>query len=212
MELLLIFFGSFFVAFSGALTPGPLLTVTIAHTIKRGVSAGPLVVAGHMILEIGMLVFIVLGLQKYILIPSVMKTIFIIGGLILFFMGYSFIKNRKEMVIKKENESKSKMFSSPLASGIAASFSNPYWSIWWVTIGLGYVIKSLRFGILGIGLFFAGHILADFVWYYFISFSFSKGKKYININKYQIFILLCGIFLIFFGIWFFIEGLKKQGY
>jgi hypothetical protein len=29
------------------------------------------------------------------------------------------------------------------------SLSNPYWTIWWVTIGLGWMQKSLVYGVAG---------------------------------------------------------------
>jgi len=56
----------------------------------------------------------------------------------------------------------------PLISGILMSVANPYWIIWWATIGL--VIFSIHpVWFLGIAFFFAGHILADLVWYSLIA-------------------------------------------
>src|SRR3972149_5217323 len=49
----------------------------------------------------------------------------------------------------------------PVADGIIASISNPYWSLWWATIGLGYLALSSGQGLTGVAFFFAGHILAD---------------------------------------------------
>jgi len=42
---------SFVVALSGALMPGPLLTVTVGEATRRGFWAGPLIILGHGILE-----------------------------------------------------------------------------------------------------------------------------------------------------------------
>ena len=47
-----IFGGSFTLALSGVLMPGPLLTVTIAESARRGFWAGPLLMTGHSILEL----------------------------------------------------------------------------------------------------------------------------------------------------------------
>ena len=45
--------------------------------------------------------------------------------------------------------------------GALMSVANPYWTIWWATIGLGYILHCMRFGAWGIFFFFVGHILAD---------------------------------------------------
>ena len=42
---------SFIVALSGALMPGPLLTVTVGEAARRGFWAGPLIMVGHALLE-----------------------------------------------------------------------------------------------------------------------------------------------------------------
>ena len=54
MTLVVIFFSSFMIALSGALMPGPLLTVTISEATRRGTVAGPLMILGHGILELAL--------------------------------------------------------------------------------------------------------------------------------------------------------------
>ena len=44
ISLIAIFSSSFVIALSGALMPGPLLTVTVSESPQRGVVTGPLVV------------------------------------------------------------------------------------------------------------------------------------------------------------------------
>ena len=41
LELAAIFGGSFVLALSGVLMPGPILTMTVAESAKRGAKAGP---------------------------------------------------------------------------------------------------------------------------------------------------------------------------
>ena len=49
-----IFFASFGLAFSGAMMPGPLLTVTISESPRKGFITGPLLILGHAVLEVAL--------------------------------------------------------------------------------------------------------------------------------------------------------------
>ena len=69
-KLTAIFISSFIIALSGALMPGPVLTITISESTKRGFIAGPLIVLGHAILEISLLVLLVLGFADLINNPA----------------------------------------------------------------------------------------------------------------------------------------------
>ena len=62
IPLLTLFITSFCIALSGALMPGPLLTVTISETTRRGLLVGPLLIVGHSILELVLVVILLLAL------------------------------------------------------------------------------------------------------------------------------------------------------
>ncbi|MDD5065863.1 MAG: LysE family transporter [bacterium] len=208
MSLSIIFITSFLVALSGALMPGPLLTVTIAYSLRRGFWSGPLVVLGHAILELILLLGIVLGLADLLRVPMVIRIISVIGGLALICMGADFIRSFRKIKIGPDRTELQKMTFNPLFGGIVISLSNPYWIIWWVTIGLVYMTRAMKLGFFGIAAFYLGHILADLAWYSVISFGFGKGKVLIKNTVYHLIILFCGIFLAFFGLWFLYDGFK----
>jgi len=93
--------------------------------------------------------------------------------------------------------------------GVIASISNPYWILWWTTIGLGYLVAAMKLGVGGVIIFFLGHITADFAWYSIVSLGVSRGKALIKDKPYQMIIRLCGLLLLGFGIWFL---LAAKGY
>jgi threonine/homoserine/homoserine lactone efflux protein len=97
----------------------------------------------------------------------------------------------------------------PVLGGILFSISNPYWILWWATIGLGYITLSLQKGLLGITSFFSGHILADLVWYSLISAAVAGGRKFLSDRVYSGIIVACGIFLLGLGVYFLYYGLFK---
>lgn len=201
MGLLLIGFSSFIIALSGALVPGPLFSITVAESAKRGASAGPLIIIGHGLLEISLITLIILGITPFLSSLSAKTIICAVGGLVLIYMGYRLIKDAgaARLFLTGGEEKKG---LHPVFTGIVGSVSNPYWSIWWVTIGLGYLVSSLKFGFLGVIVFFIGHIMADLAWYSLISFAVARGKKMMGDRGYRSLLYACGVFLVFFGIWF----------
>jgi threonine/homoserine/homoserine lactone efflux protein len=205
--LLTIFISSFVIALSGALMPGPLLTVTISESSRRGFITGPLLIAGHAILELALVVALLLGLAPFFQQPSVFITVAIAGSLILFWMALGMFRSLPSIHLSwKEEHERS---NHPMISGILMSVANPYWIIWWATIGLGYILYSWQFGFLGIAFFFAGHILADLGWYSLISAAVAGGRNFLTDRLYKGLIAACAVFLILFACYFAYAGIQK---
>ena len=132
-----------------------------------------------------------------------MGIIALVGGGMLLWMGVDMVRSAGGLSLKKERASNpSRATAHPVLIGILASISNPYWTLWWATIGLGYLVAAMKFGFLGVAIFFAGHITADYAWYALISLGISRGKRLLKDKTYQIMIRICGLFLVGFGAWF----------
>lgn len=189
------------IALSGALMPGPLFTVTVADSAKRGFISGPLLIGGHAILELALIVAVILGLGPVLEIPAVMAVVALLGGLILLWMGAGMYRGASGLSLETGAGS-DRGVSNPVLTGILASISNPYWIIWWATIGLGYLVAARKSGAVGVAVFFAGHILADLAWYSIISFTVSRGVRIMSDRTYRIIIRCCGFILAGFGFWF----------
>lgn len=227
MDILAIFSTAFIVAFSGALMPGPLLTFTIAETARRGFLAGPLVILGHAILEIVLILALVGGLSFILTTTGVSHFIAVAGGVFLMYMGAGMVRDAAagRMSLKMyRREGRHGTLSvnpglaqvsgmqrnmHPVLGGILFSISNPYWILWWATIGLGYITLSLQMGVLGITSFFSGHILADLAWYSLISAAVAGGRKFLSDRVYSGIIMVCGIFLFGLGFYFLYYGFFK---
>lgn len=208
MEVAAIFTSSFVLAFSGAMMPGPLLTVTITESARQGFIAGPLIILGHALLELLLVVALLLGLASVLTIPRVGSTIAIVGGGFLLYMGLTMAKEAHQgklrLELPKAEGSTLEPVSNreglhPVAAGIFVSLSNPYWSLWWATLGLGYITLSLKEGTAGLVSFFTGHILADLLWYSLIAGAVVAGRRFLSQRIYQRILVLCGLFLICLG-------------
>jgi threonine/homoserine/homoserine lactone efflux protein len=209
MDLIKILFTSYLIAFSGAMVPGPLLTITISKTAEIGFKAGPILILGHGILELILIIIITMGAAPFLQNNTVLITIAFIGSTFLMIMAIGMLKSIPNLTLdltKKENEKEN---SNIIMSGALLSLANPYWIIWWATIGLGYILVSQKFGLLGIIIFFIGHIMGDLTWYSIISYTITKGEKFFTDKTYKILIGTCGIFLIFFAVSFIYYGIGK---
>jgi len=90
--------------------------------------------------------------------------------------------------------------------GILTSLSNPYWYLWWATIGAALLIESLKNGAVGPPVFYVGHILSDLVWYTIVSVILWKGRKLIVGTGYKVLIMVCALFLLYLGGQFVYDG------
>jgi threonine/homoserine/homoserine lactone efflux protein len=204
--LLLIFATSFGVGFSGAIMPGPVLTVTIAEATKRGIWAGPLIVLGHGIIEFALFIALVLGLGSILKHDIVFGIVGVGGAIVLIWMGIGMVREIKTATLKLELAKGER--SRPVLAGLLTSVSNPYFTIWWATIGLSYIALSQQYGIAGLSSFYSGHIMSDFVWFCAIAWAVTMGKRIMNDHVYRWIIGLCGGFLSILGLYFGYSGLK----
>jgi threonine/homoserine/homoserine lactone efflux protein len=204
---LTIFATSFVIAFSGAMMPGPFMTMTIGESAKRGPWVGPKMIVGHAFLEFILLVAIFYGLAPLLKKDIFFIVIAILGGFIMIWMAQNMFRSLSSLELKTKDSNKKG--ANLYLAGILMSLANPYWIIWWATIGLGYVLHSQKLGFAGIVFFFIGHILGDLVWYSTISITVGKGRKYFGIKTYRILVGTCAVFLVLFAVWLLYDGTIK---
>ncbi len=207
MSLWSLFAVGFVLGLTGAMAPGPLLTVTITESARRGGHVGPLVVLGHGILEIILLLLIVFGLGSLLANSILYTVVSFFGGLVMLWMSVGIIKSLRTYQLASGTEVAGKGLH-PVLAGIIVSLSNPYWFIWWLTIGMGYVLFARGLGLSGVLAFFVGHISSDFAWYSFVSYGIHMGGRYVSIRILKAVLFVCSLFLIFFALFFIVQGFR----
>ena len=192
------------VAFSGALVPGPLMTALIARSASRsgsGALAGPLISIGHAVAESAMLAAILLGLGRFARSGAFMAGVTCAGGSMLIIFGALMLLSLKEF--KWQDAGTAAPPRSGLVwEGLLVSVANPYWLIWWVTIGLGLVLSARRAGMAAVAVFFLGHISADFLWNSVVSFAIARNRRFIAEKTYKLLLFACALALTGFGVYF----------
>ncbi|MDZ4167826.1 MAG: LysE family transporter [Coriobacteriia bacterium] len=199
---------AFVVALSGAMAPGPYLTVTITRTLTHGRLSAALMLVGHAALEGLLLVGFAFGLQRVLTSPNVARLLALAGGAVLLWMGWTLLRGALAGTISPEGDSpraESKM--GPILHGAAVSLSNPYWTLWWATIGVKLAADGLAIGPLGIAAFFLGHQLADVSWYGLVIFATHRGRTLLADRPYRVIIGVCALALLYLGARFALDGI-----
>jgi threonine/homoserine/homoserine lactone efflux protein len=213
---------SFAIGLTGALSPGPTLIATIRSSLRFGWIAGPAMMTGHVLVEFGIFILIITGIAS--VAGEYSWLIAGAGGVVLVIFGLMTIAESRTATLsgaiagnaKTETGSSSDNFRvrtqglyQVFLAGVITSVSNPYFWIWWASIGSAMVIDGLKSGLILGSAFMIGHWCADISWYTVVSATVHRGKSVLSDTSYRLVIALCGIFLVIFGIWFFTAAFAK---
>ncbi|WP_244261529.1 LysE family translocator [Thermotoga petrophila] len=197
-----IFFGSFLVGLSGAVAPGPLMMIAISQSAKGWKNSIKLI-SGHVVLEAFLVLLLVLGFQWVLKSPLVTKVIGLLGGSFLAFMGVSQLTAIKGEISQVEKND----LKIPLPiTGALVSLSNPYFLLWWMSVGSAFLVKAQTSFLAGVTAFYFGHILSDILWYSLIGVFGNTILKSSRI--YKIVMAVTGLFLIGFGLFFVLDSFR----
>jgi threonine/homoserine/homoserine lactone efflux protein len=208
-QLFFLFGSSFVIGLSGAMMPGPVLTATISETAKRGFMAGPLIVLGHGLLEVGVVVAVVAGLGPWLERDPVFGTLGVVGGLLLAVLGVITVRSARTASLQPESEAgkTAPPIHGPVLAGMATTLSNPYWWLWWSTIGLTYMALSRdTAGTPGLLSFYFGHISADLAWLCLVAAAVAAGRRVCPPAVYRWVLTACGVALVALGLYFLVQG------
>ncbi|MCD6550740.1 LysE family transporter [Thermotoga sp.] len=200
--MLSIFFGSFLVGLSGAMAPGPLMAIAISRSTKDW--KAPLkLITGHVLLEALLVLLLLVGVQT--IPPFLMKVISLIGGAFLVYMGISQLYEVKDLSLSA-NTGNSKL-SLPV-QGALVSLSNPYFLLWWFSVGSAFLFRAREQLFLGVLLFYLGHILSDITWYTLLGVVGQLFTKPSWKGVYRIVLVSTSMILIGFGVYFLIGAFR----
>ena len=187
---------------SGVMSPGPLFAANITHGLKNGTKAGIKIAIGHSLVEFPLVILLGIGILSMEVFPEFRTIISILGAITLFVFAFLQIKT----ILNKNKKISTKLKQGPIITGILLSGLNPFFIIWWLTIGLKLISDAMAiWAFAGILIVFVLHIWMDFVWLGSTAFLISKSKKIISNTNYKIIVLALSAILIYFGITFLID-------
>ncbi|MFQ5783066.1 MAG: LysE family transporter [Nitrosopumilus sp.] len=187
---------------SGVMAPGPLFTANVAYGLKDGTKAGLKMAVGHTIIELPLVILLGVGVFSLESFPEFRIMISIFGAITLFVFAAMQIKT----ILRKKEVHGSTSKQGPLIAGAVLSALNPFFIIWWLTIGFKLISDAiLVWAFTGILIVFGFHIWMDFAWLGAVSFLAAKGSKILSNKNYKTLMVGLSLILIYFGITFLMD-------
>jgi threonine/homoserine/homoserine lactone efflux protein len=195
------------VSTSGVLSPGPLFFINILYGSKYGSFVGLKIASGHAIVEFPLIIALSYALYSFSYTLHVSDIIFKFIGLIggIFLILFSILQIISILQDKSTNSqaitNPKFNIKNPIFAGLIFTILNPFFLVWWLTIGSKLISDSvINFGIIvGIPMLFLSHIWMDYFWLWFTSFMINKGTSIIKEKVYRIFIFAISVILGIYG-------------
>jgi len=193
--MLFFLFQVFVISLTGALAPGPVTASAIAMG-ARNKFAGIFIAAGHMVIELPLVIILMLGVDKFLKSDSWQIIIGFIGGAFLIFFAVKMALEIKTTGVKKQQKSKT---DRAFLAGIMLSGANPYFPLWWIGVGFNLIKSAEELGALGFVILGVVHWLSDLGWLSFLSYASFKGTRVFGVKAQRIVLAVCSAVLAVFA-------------
>jgi len=204
MDLVGLAVSTIVVSASGVLSPGPLTASAVAIGTKRFAKGGFLIAFGHMLFEFP---YVMILASLYSSIGFFLKDINVGYALtiiiLLFILFFSYLTIREGITVIKsgaERIEKSGSYAfNPILIGIALTGFNPYFLLWWLSIGLPLIRLSMKMGFPLLLLMYGSHVWMDYFWLTLMGFAGENGVKMLKTKGYGILLIALGLILALFA-------------
>ena len=193
---------------SGALPPGPLFFVTISHGARSGAKSGLVFSIAHTLVEFTLVMLLACGLLTVANEPIVKLTVGVAGGIVLLVFGAMQIR---DSLTSKFSETKPTRVATRnlLLIGLAFTGLNPFFIVWWFTVGAQLILMSLEFASLaGVVFMYVCHVWMDYAWLTSVAHFAKMGTNVVGFKWYRVMVAVFGAVLIYFGLTFLINSLS----
>jgi len=218
---------------SGVLSPGPLFLANLVYGSNQGYYAGIKIANGHMTVELLLIILLsssLFGFSFFTAGPAALRIVGMIGGIAIIVFAMAQILN----IIKKAGYTADvmnknnihdigykstyfflldkigrKLNLGPLMVGMIFTAMNPFFVIWWLTVGIKLISDTIYlFGIVeGVFLLFLFHIWMDYAWLALTAYLISKGWSIVKMRSYHLFMVCINIVLISYGFYFLVTNI-----
>ncbi len=179
-----------------------MFAVTLTKSYKSQF-AGTRIALGHAVVEVPLILLIYFGFARFFENNSVRLVLSIVGGAMIIWMGIAMFRARTQVAQRGSD-----LPYSAFVAGILTSGFNPYFLLWWATIGSMLIMNSLKFGITGFALLIPVHWLCDLVWLSLVSIIVYRTHSLWKAKFQEWLFIACSLLLIGFGGWYLLSGIQ----
>ena len=197
VALAFFLFQVFVISLSGVMAPGPVTAATIAIG-ARNRYAGILVAIGHGAFEFPLMFLIILGVGRLLKLAETQIVIGLVGGALLLVMAVQMLISLKTAGGAQAKHNRDR----PVLAGVILSAGNPYFLLWWATVGLTYTTRAREMRVIVFVLFSVVHWLCDCIWLGALSWASFKSWGLLGEGGRRIVLLICSAALLVFGLIF----------
>jgi threonine/homoserine/homoserine lactone efflux protein len=188
------------ISLSGVMAPGPL-TVVVVGKGARSPRAGALIALGHGAVEFPLMILVVLGLAPFFQHDVFATSVGLAGGAVLLWMAAGLLLSLRRSGAQEAAPERLRE-ASPFMAGVLMTGGNPYFIVWWATVGATLVFGAWGYGVWQFAVFAVVHWSLDLIWYYFLSSAAFKGTKLLGDRFLKGVSLVAGLMLLYFGVRF----------
>lgn len=189
------------ISLSGVMAPGPMSAVTINHGTHSRL-AGLKVASGHAIIELPVIFALFFGIKIITQFTDITTYITLAGSIVLCILATLTLKSLR-------NNNTTIQSYTPMVDGIVLSAFNPYFYVWWLTIGLSLIQKAIIFGATGLALFSVLHLACDYLWLLLLSIISFAGASFLGTRFKTAVGIITVVMLYGFGLFFMYDALKQ---
>ena len=192
------------VSFSGVMAPGPMFAVTLTKSYKSPL-AGVWISLGHAVIEVPLILLIYFGFAQFFQNTIVQLVLSIVGGSMIIWLGIGMFRARVGVVQKGKD-----LPYNAFVAGILTSGLNPFFLVWWATIGSMLIMKFIGFGTPGLVIFIIAHWLCDLIWLSLVSVLIYRTHTLWGQRVQEWIFIACSLLLVGFGGWFLVSGILSM--
>jgi threonine/homoserine/homoserine lactone efflux protein len=211
---LLFLVGVVVISLSGALSPGPLLFTNLSNAPRWGWKGGLWLSLGHTFVEFPVILFIAFGLSFLFFVPGFHVGLALVGGTVLVIFGLLQFREAFKPAedVEKMDLAQDTPTRHPLLIGFLFSVFNPFFIVWWFTVGAKIVFDALLLAALGgVIIMFLSHVWIDYVWLIGTAWLINKGTDLVGTQGYRVLTAAFGLLLVIFGAIFYLNALVLLG-
>jgi threonine/homoserine/homoserine lactone efflux protein len=192
--MLAFLLSAFAISLSAVMMPGPMTAAAFAMG-ARSRHAGVMIALGHAVVEMPLIGLLAAGIGSFLTSPGVRVAIGLAGGIVLLMMGVQLLLTLRQDQPRNE----APLPGRPFVTGIALTGANPYFMVWWATVGLALATQAVGWGGWALMTFAVVHWLSDLGWLETLSLAGFKGSQLFAVRGQKVVAVVCAMVLLGFA-------------